>query len=144
MKRLALFSPRARALATVLVCTLLLTPNGQGTGLQSGFHNPRQSGDPGGAGDIPFTGGPTNPVTFDVPVLSTLGRVVDSAGVGISRLSVVVTSAKGYVVGTGMTDGAGFFVLVLPVEAKLELAVLGTGVADVPVAAGVPVLIVLR
>lgn len=101
------------------------------------------SGGPDGVGDLPFVGGPTNPVTMDVPVLSTLGRVVDSMGVGVSRLGIVVTTAKGHVVATGMTDSDGFFVMALPMAGELELAVIGTGVADVPVAAGVPVLIVL-
>jgi hypothetical protein len=92
-------------------------------------------GDSDGAGGIPFAGSPVNPIAHSGTTLLTT--------IGISGLSLVVTCAKGDVVAAGMTDAEGFFVLGLPVEAELELAILGTGVADVPVEAGVPVLIVL-
>jgi hypothetical protein len=101
-------------------------------------------GDSDGAGGIPFAGSPVNPIAHSgTTLLTTIGRVEDLQGAGISGLSLVVTCAKGDVVAAGMTDAEGFFVLGLPVEVELELAILGTGVADVPVEAGVPVLIVL-
>lgn len=101
-------------------------------------------GDSDGAGGIPFAGGPVNPTSHGgATLLTTIGRVEDLQGAGTPDLSLVVTSAKGEVVAVGMTDAEGFFLLGLPVAANLELAILGTGVADVPVEAGVPVLIVL-
>jgi hypothetical protein len=124
-------------IAIVSIC-LLASP------AVSGSRTPSlKGGGPDGAGGIPFTGGPSVPNSFIVPVQLTLGRVVDLQGVGVARLSVVVTSDKGAVVAAGMTDLDGFFVLSLPIGMGLELAIIGTGVADLPVKAGVPVLIVL-
>lgn len=123
----------------------------------------KQAGGPDGVGDLPFSvdlfvrlgagsdgvawvplaAGSRSHTTIDVSFPSTASRVVDRLGAGIPQLTVAVTSGEGHVVATGMTDSDGFFVMALPMAGELELAVIGTGVADVPVAPGVPVLIVL-
>ena len=99
--------------------------------------------DPGSVGGIPYAGGPQSSSGITVPYLLTLGLVVDSARVSIPDVPVVVMSADGTIVATGITDDLGLFSVKLPSIAGLTVSLPMNGVNEVPIEAGVPVLIVV-
>jgi hypothetical protein len=121
------------------VCVTLLgaTPGQRTIGLQ------RTKADPGGAGGIPYTGGPQQWGDWHSQKL-TEGLVIDMGGQPLAGLLVVVTDSQSDIVAAVLTDGDGAFCISLPVEPGLELALPGEGIAGISVEAGAPILVVVR
>jgi len=125
------------ALLVVVVCVLFLSSRA--------FPHSRHrfcAGGPDGVGGIPYTSGPLPP-DVTVPFVQTIGLVVDSEATAMPGVAVVVLSAEGSVVATGLTDECGLFVLDLPLIAGLTVSLPLNGVSELPIEAGVPVLIVV-
>ena len=104
---------------------------------------PALTGGSDGAGGIPYAGGPHSSSAIKVPHLITLGLVVDSAEAAIPYVPVVVMSSQGTIVAAEVTDDCGLFAVDLPVTAGLTVSLPMSGVNELPIEAGVPILIVV-
>jgi hypothetical protein len=99
--------------------------------------------DPGGAGGIPYAGAPGTNSVATIPILLTIGLVIDGSELGMAGVPVVVQSASGSVDVVVVTGADGQLSLQLPDVAGLSASLPLNGVFDVPIQAGNPFLIVV-
>ena len=130
----------ARAVLLVVTAGAMLLPSALSLHGHGGRFN---KGDPDGAGGIPYAGPPLSPLFLKMPHAITVGLVVEPGGAPIGRVPIVVLAKSGAVVGAGMTDDDGVFEINLPVTTGLTATLPLNGVANVPIHAGVPLVIVV-
>ena len=87
----------------------------------------------GGVGGIPFT----------AHFATTVGLILDSTNAPIASAPVLVLASNGTPIAGATTDELGAFVLTLPKVAGLTLVLPSLGIADVPVVACHPLLVIV-
>ena len=104
-----------------------------------GTVGPRQQvvSDPGGVGGVPFSS------SAHVVMVPTAGLLLDSSRSPIGGAVVTIAGPLGGCIGTAITATDGTFTCLLPNEGLCTLSLPALGVFDIPVDAGVPVLIVV-
>ena len=102
------------------------------------------TGDPDGVGGIPQAlPGSVGGIPFTAHFATTAGLILDSTNAPIAGTPVLVFASNGTPIGAATTDELGAFVLTLPKVAGLTLVLPSLGIADVPVVAGHPLLVIV-
>jgi len=98
-------------------------------------------GDPDSAGSIPYVGAPNPMIT--VPLKTTIGLVVDAERHPAAGVPVVVMHQGEMVIVQAVTSASGIFSFQLPEVSGMTLSLPMNGIFDLPVEAGVPIVVVV-